>query len=171
MSPFTAEATSAAEPAPDLFVMMAEQLTKARANNQFPTTTAPATDVQALAHDYELLLQLQDTVRREPEPSKGSCSAADRLRVEIARRIHERDEAYDELASRDEAVRRVEHYIRSVEHEREYYESISSPSASIGHQSCMGDSQVLEVSEDVISIYEMAAEQTMSEVGSSNGPK
>lgn len=158
-----------AEQAPDLFLTMAQELAKARANNQFPATSAPATDVQALAHDYELLLHLQDITEREP--SYDSISAANKLRVEIARRIHERDEAYDELASRDEAVRRVEHYIRSVEHEREYYESISSPAPSVSHRSSVGESQVLVVSEDVISIYEMAAEQTMSEVSLSNDPQ
>lgn len=152
---------------PDLFQVMANELARARANKTFPPTNAPKTDVQATAHDYELLLQLQQTFRSD---NKSKTKSYEHLLVEITRRIRDRDEAYNQKATRDEAVRRVESYIRSVEHEREHFESVRSSASSILSpstpasmlSSCCGGAPAAEINEDVLSIYELAAEQAMT---------
>jgi hypothetical protein len=168
MSVQTAVGEEAAGQLPDLFQVMANELARARVNKTFPPTNAPQTDVQATAHDYELLLQLQQVAFYSD--SNSDTTSYDHLLVEITRRIRDRDEAYNQEATRDEAVRRVESYIRSVEHEREHFESVRSSSSSIISPStpasamspCCGGPPAAEVNEDVLSIYELAAEQVMT---------
>ena len=150
-------------PIPDLFQVMAEELTRARADKLFPPTTAPTTDVQSTAHDYELLLQLQHA------RNMASSEAYDKLRVEVARRVRDRDEPHDQEANRDEAVRRVESYLRSLEHEKEHYESLSSgslspPTTPSVPSRCGGGCSTPKVNEEVLSICEQAVEQALNDV-------
>ncbi|KAL2205300.1 hypothetical protein CC79DRAFT_1399462 [Sarocladium strictum] len=170
MSVQNAVGEEAAGQLPDLFQVMANELARARANKTFPPTNAPQTDVQATAHDYELLLQLQQAALCSDRNS--DTTSYDHMLVEITRRIRDRDEAYNQEATRDEAVRRVESYLRSIEHEREHFESVRSSSSSVVSPStpasamspCCSGSSAVEVNEDVLSIYEQAAEQALGDV-------
>ncbi|KAH8178052.1 hypothetical protein LIA77_03134 [Sarocladium implicatum] len=148
-------------PLPDLFQIMAVELANARANKLFPPTSAPSTDVQSTAHDYELLLQLQHA------RNMTSSEAYDQLRVEVARRVRDRDDAYNQEANRDEAVRRVESYLRSVEHEKEHYESLSSsstPSTPSVSSRCGDGCSTPKTNEDILSLCEHAMEQARIDV-------
>jgi hypothetical protein len=116
-------------------------------------------DAQAVVEDYGLLTRLRE-VRGGAEADKAP-DAYKYLRVEVARRIQERDSVLSEEESRKEAARRVHNYLRSIEQERFFFDAATSPKSphSKTSETSLVDVEVL--GEELLSIVEQAADQTL----------
>ncbi|KAH7154991.1 hypothetical protein B0J13DRAFT_654511 [Dactylonectria estremocensis] len=138
---------------------MAIQLAQARDNGEIPYTTTPCMDSQAIIEDYESLMVLRDARGDYSEPTPAVYK---QLRVEIARRILERDASIEENKCNAEAVRRVNSYIRSVQQEELHFH-VSSDTSRQPSISGAAQLDIENVSEELCSIVEQTIEQTLSD--------
>ncbi|KAH7157058.1 hypothetical protein EDB81DRAFT_757451 [Dactylonectria macrodidyma] len=138
---------------------MAIQLAQARDNGELPYTTTPCMDSKAVVEDYESLMLLRNTRGDISEPTP---TAYNQLRVEVARRIFDRDASIDEGQDFAEATRRVDSYLRSVQQETRHFHATSDTS----RQRSISEPAQLDlenVSDDFYSIVEQTIEQTLSD--------
>ncbi|CAM1503908.1 Fc.00g014990.m01.CDS01 [Cosmosporella sp. VM-42] len=135
---------------------MANVLVQARRNGDFPQTSALPMDAKAIVEDYEDLLKLRATYGDFTTPAPEDYRL---LRVEIARRIQERDTALSENDNKAEAARRVDTYLRSVEQERRYFDIANT---MLQRRGVTNPTQVdfENVGEEICTIVEQAAEQS-----------
>lgn len=102
----------------DQLQMMASQLAEARRNGEFPTTKASPMDVDATIEDYQALTRLRQL---RGNPMCPAPEAYNHLRIEITRRIRERDALSGEDETEGAAARRVDTYLQAVQHENRYF--------------------------------------------------
>lgn len=138
---------------------MATALQCARDNGEFPTTTASAMDTQAVIEDYERLMLLRQSRGNLSLPAPESYK---QLRVEIARRILDRDASHDDTKTDAEAARRVSSYLRSVQQEQRYFDAANTMLQRRG-VSNPTQLDLDNVSEELCSIVEQTIEQTLSD--------
>ncbi|KAH6982970.1 hypothetical protein BKA56DRAFT_614983 [Ilyonectria sp. MPI-CAGE-AT-0026] len=138
---------------------MATALECARDNGEFPNTTASTMDTQAVIEDYERLMLLRQSRGNLSLPAPESYK---QLRVEIARRILDRDASHDDTKTDAEAARRVSSYLRSVQQEQRYFDAANTMLQRRG-VSNPTQLDVDNVSEDLCSIVEQTIEQTISD--------
>lgn len=108
----------------DQLQMMASQLTEARRNGEFPTTKASPMDVDATIEDYQALTRLRQL---RGNPMCPAPEAYNHLRIEITRRIRERDVLSGEDETEGAAARRVDTYLQAVQHENRYFAAANKP--------------------------------------------
>lgn len=99
---------------------MADELAHSRMTGEFPRTSTPMTDAQAIVEDYRALLGLRE--------SRGSSSFSApegyrQLHADIAINIKRRDASLNRVSKRNEVARRSSAYLRSVEQERRFFEA------------------------------------------------
>ncbi|KAJ0304082.1 hypothetical protein COL5a_005217 [Colletotrichum fioriniae] len=100
--------------APGQIRVMADVLLRARKTGEFPTSTATTEDPQSIIEDCQHLQRLRD-IRgdlSQPPPEKYVI-----LKVDIARRIKARDEAYGAPAKLQEVDHRVQNWMSSINKE------------------------------------------------------
>jgi hypothetical protein len=139
--------------------MMDTELFRARHNGELPRTTSSPTNTRTTIEDYGYLTQLREARGDVSGPATDSYN---RLRVEIARRIHERDSYSDDEEVKKEAARRVNHYLRSVQQEQVLFDMVSSSASS--ETLTPPDSPRLDVEtfgQELLSVVEQAADQTI----------
>lgn len=139
--------------------VMATELQFARDNGEFPNTTASAMDTRAIIEDYERLMRLRQSRGNQSLPAS---EAYKQLRVEIARRILERDASHDDTKTDAEAARRVSSYLRSVQQEQRYFDAANTMLQRRG-VSNPTQLDLDNVSEELCSIVEQTIEQTISD--------
>lgn len=122
MSSSTATRGCSTYPA-DQLQMMVSQLAEARRNGEFPTTKASPTDVDATIEDYQALTRLRQL---RGNPMCPAPEAYNHLRIEITRRIRERDALSGEDETEGAAARRVDTYLQAVQHENRYFAAAKS---------------------------------------------
>ncbi|KAI8720477.1 hypothetical protein NCS52_00493000 [Fusarium sp. LHS14.1] len=108
----------------DQLQMMASQLAEARRNGEFPTTKASPMDVDATIEDYQALTRLRQL---RGNPMCPAPEAYNHLRIEITRRIRERDALSGEDETEGAAARRVDTYLQAVQHENRYFAAANKP--------------------------------------------
>ncbi|VUC23351.1 unnamed protein product [Clonostachys rosea] len=135
---------------------MNQVLIRARQSGELPSTTSSPTDVQAVIQDYGYLTRLREARGdvRHPAPTTYT-----ELRVEVARRIKDRDSSRDDEESRQEAIRRVHHYLNTLGTEKRFFDSANSHTAERPSSSSRSDIESL--GEKLASIFGQAADQTM----------
>ncbi|KAI6779839.1 uncharacterized protein J7T54_003763 [Emericellopsis cladophorae] len=149
--------------------IMDNELVRARQNGEMPRTSASPLDKQAMIEDYGYLTQLREIRGDVTAPAPDTYKT---LKVEIARRIQERDSTSNDEGMRQEAARRINSYLKSIEKERDFFDAATAstprtPSAS-GSQcsrSCNStrSSQVdgETIGEEIFSIVGEVADQTI----------
>ncbi|KAH7015285.1 hypothetical protein EDB80DRAFT_679221 [Ilyonectria destructans] len=138
---------------------MATELECARDNGEFPNTTASTMDTQAVIEDYERLMRLRQSRGNLSLPAPESYK---QLRVEIARRIMDRDASQEDTKTDAEAARRVSSYLRSVQQEQRYFDAANTMLQRRG-VSNPTQLDLDNVSEELCSIVEQTIEQTISD--------
>jgi hypothetical protein len=139
--------------------MMDTELFRARHNGELPRTTSSPTDTRTTIEDYGYLTQLREA---RGDVSGPATESYNQLRVEIARRIHERDSYSDEEEVKKEATRRVTHYLRSVQQEQALFDMVSSNAFS--ETLTPPESPHFDVEtfgQELLSVVEQAADQTI----------
>lgn len=138
---------------------MAQELSHARERGEFPPSSTSTMDVQFIVEDYELLCQLRELRKDLSDPAPEEYH---QFKIEIARRIQERDDALNEDASKDEAARRVDTYLQSVQQERRYFEAAST---LLDRRGVKAPTQLDldKVGEEIFGIVEHVVEQTMAD--------
>lgn len=137
---------------------MVDVLRQARNTGEFPATTTPPSDAPAVVADYQSLMRLRELRGSSAYPASQEYI---RFRVEVARRINERDTANvdDEAAEKKEARRRVDSFLRSVEQEERVLDGFGahyrSASGRVADPTAVG--------ERLYSIAEHTIEQTMAD--------
>ncbi|CAH0040944.1 unnamed protein product [Clonostachys solani] len=129
-------------------------LAQARQRGDLPITTSSPTDVQAVIQDYGYLTRLREArgdVRRPPPTTYTE------LRVEVARRIKDRDSSRDDEESLQEAKRRVHHYLNTVGTEKRFFDANSHTA----ERPSSARSNIESFGESILSIVGQAADQTM----------
>ncbi|KAH8706650.1 hypothetical protein BGZ61DRAFT_517264 [Ilyonectria robusta] len=139
--------------------VMATELECARDNGEFPSTTASAMDTQAVIEDYGRLMRLRQSRGNQSLPAPESYK---QLRVEIARRIKDRDASQEDTKTDAEAARRVSSYLRSVQQEQRYFDAANTMLQRRG-VSNPTQLDLDNVSEELCSIVEQTIEQTISD--------
>ncbi|EEU45852.1 uncharacterized protein NECHADRAFT_78768 [Fusarium vanettenii 77-13-4] len=126
----------------DQLQMMASQLAEARRNGEFPTTKASPMDVDATIEDYQALTRLRQL---RGNPMCPAPEAYNHLRIEITRRIRERDALSGDDETEGAAARRVDTYLQAVQHENRYFAAANKPmpqrrvqTANKGNNGCNG---------------------------------
>ncbi|KAL6860291.1 hypothetical protein ACO1O0_004318 [Amphichorda felina] len=141
---------------------MNDALAQARQNGEMPHTTSSPMDVQAVVEDYGFLTRLHE-VRGDVSTDIPKSYA--QLRVEVTRRIRERDSALSEEETKREAARRVNNYLRSIEQERYFFDAATASPRSVHSKSSCSHSlpavDVETLGEELLSIVEQAADQTL----------
>ena len=141
---------------------MNDALAQARQNGEMPHTTSSPMDAQAVVEDYGFLTRLREVRGDASAPVPESYA---QLRVEVTRRIRERDSALSEEETRREAARRVNNYLRSIEQERFFFDAATSSPRSVHSKSSWSHSttpvDVETLGEELLSIVEQAADQTL----------
>lgn len=151
---------------PSYIRVMANELAQARQNGEFPQTSTPLMDVGSIFEDYEDLLKLR---RARADIAAPAPEAYNHLRVEITRRIQERDASLNEHAQKAEVARRVDTYLHSVEQERRYFEVASNMLQRRGiTQPTQLDLD--NISEEICSIVESSVEHIEHTVADATGP-
>ncbi|KAF7559723.1 hypothetical protein G7046_g4435 [Stylonectria norvegica] len=140
--------------------MMAEQLLQARRNGEYPTTTASPLDAAVVVEDYDFLARLR--AARGANPNDAAPEAYKKLRVEVARRIAERDSSHNDEEHKQEAARRVNTYLRSVQQERRYFDAANTMLQKRGVKNPT-QLDLDNITEEIFAIVEHAAEQTMAD--------
>lgn len=141
---------------------MNDALAQARQNGEMPHTTSSPMDVQAVVEDYGFLTRLHE-VRGDVSTAIPKSYA--QLRVEVTRRIRERDSALSEEETKREAARRVNNYLRSIEQERYFFDAATASPRSVHSKSSCSHSLLAvdfeTLGEELLSIVEQAADQTL----------
>ncbi|CAG9944359.1 unnamed protein product [Clonostachys rosea f. rosea IK726] len=129
-------------------------LFRARQNGELPSTTSSPTDAQAVIQDYGFLTRLREARgdARMPAPTTYT-----ELRVEVARRIKDRDSSRDDEESRQEAIRRVHHYLNTLGTEKRFFDANSNTA----ERPSSARSDIESFGESILSIVGQAADQTM----------
>ncbi|KAG9258070.1 uncharacterized protein F5Z01DRAFT_670722 [Emericellopsis atlantica] len=151
--------------------IMDNELVRARQNGEMPRTSASPLDTQAMIEDYGYLTQLREIRGDVTAPAPDAYKT---LKVEIARKIQERDSASNDEGMRQEAARRVNSYLKSIEKERDFFDAATAstprtPFASGSHcsRSCSStrSSQVdaETFGEEILSIVGEVADQTIDD--------
>ena len=121
-------------------------------------------DVSSVLQDFGFLTRLREA---RGDPSAPAPERYTHLLVEVTRRTQERDSALDEAETRREAARRVNNYLRSIEQERYFYDAAtaatSPKSSSSASSSAHSPVDAETFSEEVLSIVENVADQTLSD--------
>lgn len=99
--------------------VMADTVAQARKTSELPPTQSSTFDAQAIIEDYTLLAQLR---LARGDPALPPPEEYTRLRVEVARRIRERDARLGDEECKQAAAERVEGYLKVVGQERRYYD-------------------------------------------------
>ncbi|GKT46982.1 uncharacterized protein ColSpa_07163 [Colletotrichum spaethianum] len=101
--------------APGQVQAMREILQQARHTGEFPKTTAPPEDAQTIIEDYQYLQRLRDA-RGDPAVYPPP-QAYNSLKVDIARRIKDRDELHGGPSNLQEMDHRVQNWMNSINKE------------------------------------------------------
>lgn len=139
--------------------VMADVLANARRNGEIPPTTSSPMDGHAVVKDYGHLAQLRDA---RGDTSMRAPQNYTQLRIEITRRIRERDELLEEQSKKEEAARRVNSYLRSVQHEHSYFEAANTILRRRG-LSQPTQLDLDNISEEILAVVEHAVDQNMAE--------
>ncbi|KAM5351960.1 hypothetical protein ACJ41O_004683 [Fusarium nematophilum] len=139
--------------------VMALVLAEARASGEFPTTTASAMDFNAMVEDYQALTQLRGL---RGDLSHPAPEAYRHFRVEVARRINERDGCLDEEAKQGEVTRRVNTYLQAVAQEQRYFDTANTPPL---HREIVHPTQLdlANANEEICSVVEQSIEQGIAD--------
>ncbi|CAG9979474.1 unnamed protein product [Clonostachys byssicola] len=129
-------------------------LFQARQSGELPSTTSSPMDAQAVIQDYGYLTRLREARgdARHPPPTTYT-----ELRVEVARRIKDRDSFHNDEESRQEAIRRVHHYLNTLGTEKRFFDANSNTA----ERPSSARSDIESFGESILSIVEQAADQTM----------
>lgn len=137
---------------------MNEMLAQARRDGEMPTTTRSPMDVDAVVEDYGYFTRLRETRGDESDTASQDYNT---LRVEIARKIKDRDTRLDEEETKREVSRRVDDFLRSVEKEKVYFTDANAPKTPKTPSGYSSFVNVEELSEELLTIVEQAADQTL----------
>lgn len=139
--------------------VMAEEISQARSRGEFPQSTSSPMDAQFVVEDYGYLCELRSFHKDLSRPAPEEYH---RFRIEITRRIKERDDALDEESNKEEAARRVGSYMRSVDQECKYFDAASTVLEKRGVKNPT-QLDLDNVSEEILSIVEHVVEHTMAD--------
>lgn len=121
--PSSSEGSSSRFPLHEI-TQMNKELVDARQKGEMPKTKASPLDEDALTEDYASLLQLREARGDMRQPPTEEYTKA---RVDIARRIKERDDRSDKESQDREAQRRVHDYLYSARREDFILSESNSP--------------------------------------------
>lgn len=129
-------------------------LFQARQNGELPSTTSSPMDAQAVIQDYGYLTRLREARGDATLPAPTTYTE---LCVEVARRIKDRDSFHDDEESRQEAIRRVHHYLNTLGTEKRFFDANSNTT----ERPSSARSDIESFGESILSIVGQAADQTM----------
>lgn len=141
---------------PDDIESINGKLAQARREGEMPTTTISPIHTDAILEDYGYLLRLREArgdVSQPPSP------AYNELRVDVAKKIKDRDSSFDDEEAKREAVRRVENFVENIKNveKKRLFCDVNSPKTP----STKSSVDVESFSEELLSIVEHAADQTL----------
>lgn len=129
---------------------MNRELVDARQKGEMPKTKASPLDEDALAEDYASLLQLREARGDSEKPASEEYTQA---RVDVARKVKERDDRSDHESRDREAQRRVHDYLYSAKKEHLFLSESTSPRTTPPHSAVFpldGGGRLVEQLYDIV---------------------
>ncbi|KAF5618321.1 uncharacterized protein FTJAE_12252 [Fusarium tjaetaba] len=138
--------------------VMSLQIAEARRNGEFPPTTEPTLDANAVAEDYNSLIYLRRLRGNQLAPAPQSYV---HFREQVALGIQVR-QASLKRETDQEVARRVDHYLQAVEAEQRYY---NASNTALQHREVFNPTQqdFIDVHDDMCSMVEHTIEQGISD--------
>ncbi|KAF5531446.1 hypothetical protein FNAPI_13248 [Fusarium napiforme] len=138
--------------------VMSLQIAEARRNGEFPPTTEPTLDANAVAEDYNSLIYLRRLRGNQLAPAPQSYI---HFREQVALGIQVR-QASLKRETDQEVARRVDHYLQAVEAEQRYY---NASNTALQRREVINPAQqgIIDPHDDMCSMVEHTIEQGISD--------